>query len=128
MVNGLLRGALVGFGVAALFGCTVSTGLPGVPDVEIVPSYSAIQTVCRDFGRDMGSVNSAEDLLDAILVAEAEAEAGAVDATRDDPSARSVVQSLQGVLSTTSKAAVESAMADVMAACTEVGVPMSWGE
>ena len=126
MVNGLLRGALVGFGVAALFGCTVSTGLPGVPDVEIVPSYSAIQTVCRDFGRDMGSVNSAEDLLDAILVAEAEA--GAVDATRDDPSARSVVQSLQGVLSTTSKAAVEIAMTDVMTACTEVGVPMSWGE
>jgi len=124
MVNGLLRGALVGFGVAALFGCTVSTGLPGVPDVEIVPSYSAIQTVCRDFGRDMGSVNSAEDLLDAILVAEA----AAVDAARDDPSARTVVESLQGLLSTTSKAAVESAMADVMAACTEVGVPMSWGE
>lgn len=73
--------------VPALFGCTVSTGLPGVPDVEIVPSYSAIQTVCRDFGRDMGSVNSAEDLLDAIL----EAEAGAVDAARDDPSARPVV-------------------------------------
>ncbi len=124
MVIGLLRIALVGFGVPALFGCTVSTGLPGVPDVEIVPSYSAIQTVCRDFGRDMGSVNSAEDLLDAILVAEA----GAVDAPRDDPSARSVDESLQGVLSTTSKAAVESAMTDVMAACTEVGVPMSWGE
>jgi len=124
MVNGLLRGALVGFGVAALFGCTVSTGLPGVPDVEIVPSYSAIQTVCRDFGRDMGSVNSAEDLLDAILVAEA----AAVDAARDDPSARTVVESLQGLLSTTSKAAAESAMTDVMAECTEVGVPVSWGE
>ncbi len=33
-----------------------------------------------------------------------------------------------GVLSTTSKAAVEIAMTDVMAACTEVGGPMSWGE
>ena len=124
MVKGLLRIALLGFTIPAMFGCTVSTGVPGVPDVEFVPSSSAIQTVCRDFGRDMGTVNSTEALLDAIFVAEA----AAVDAARDDPNASSVAESLQGVLSTTSKAEIELAITDVMAACTEVGVPMSWGE
>ena len=124
MVKKLLPIALIGFGVPALFGCTVSTGVPGVPDVDIVPSSSAIQTVCRDFGRDLGRVSSTEELLDAIVVAEA----AAADAAMDDPGARSVVESLQGVLSTTSKAAVEIAITDVMAACTDVGVPMSWEE
>ena len=73
---------------------------------------------------DLGRVNSTEALLDAIVVAEA----AAVDAAMDDAGARSVAASLQGVLNTTSKAAVESAITDVMAACTEVGVPMSWSE
>ena len=124
MVKRSLPIALVGFGVPALFGCTVSTGVPGVPDVEIFPSSSAIQTVCRDFGRDLGRVNSTEALLDAIVVAEA----AAVDAAMDDSGAQSVAASLQSVLNTTSKAAVESAITDVMEACTEVGVPMSWSE
>lgn len=124
MVKRLLPIALIGFGVPALFGCTVSTGVPGVPDVDIVPSSSAIQTVCRDFGRDLGRVSSTEELLDAIVVAEA----AAAGAAMDDPGARSVVESLQGVLSTTSKAGVEIAITDVMAACTDVGVPMSWEE
>jgi len=63
-------------------------------------------------------------LLDAIVVAEA----AAVDAAMDDSGAQSVAASLQSVLNTTSKAAVESAITDVMVACTEVGVPMSWSE
>jgi len=124
MVKRSLPIALVGFGVPALFGCTVSTDVPGVPDVEIVPSSSAIQTVCRDLGRDLGRVNSTEALLDVIVVAEA----AAVDAAMDDSGAQSVAASLQSVLNTTSKAAVESAITDVMEACTEVGVPMSWSE
>ena len=67
--------------VAGSAGCTVSTGVPGAPDINIEVAEPAVKQACRDFGRAFADATTADEMRNNMLPAAAAAE----EAAQGDP-------------------------------------------
>lgn len=105
-------------------GCTVSTGVPGAPDIEIGVSDSQIKQACRDFARAFADARTADEMRANMTPAYEAAE----EAAQEDPAAQRVAQAMGSFLISTSRSDAESAMNRVMEACGDVGITMTYEE
>jgi hypothetical protein len=108
------------FASAALAGCTMSTGVPGVPDIEIVPQSSAAQDACREYATAFNENTTRETVTAAVEAAQRTAAADTAD-----PGAQNIAAAIDQVLTNTVMGTQETlaqANEDVLALCKDAGV------
>ena len=106
-------------GGLAVGGCTVSSGIPGVPDVQLEVSNTTAQTACKQYAQAFDGTDR-EGILKAVDAARATAAGDSGDAD-----ARRVAAAIDQLLASTVMGTEESFTAAgdaVVAACRTAGV------
>lgn len=115
---------LVGvIGLLALGGCTVSSGIPGVPDVRLDVPDTAAQTACKQFAQGVIDNTTREGMTADIDAARATAAADTGDAD-----AQRVATAIEQFLVSTvmgTQQSFEAATNEVIAACGKAGINIS---
>ena len=122
MIRGLAAIALA-VGGLAVGGCTVSSGVPGVPDVQLEVSNTTAQTACMQYAQAFIDETDREGILAAVDAARATAAGDTGDAD-----AQRVAAAIDQLLASTVMGTAESFAAAgdaVVAACRSAGVTIT---
>jgi len=114
---------LAAMSLLGLGGCTISTGVPGVPDVEFEVPDSAGQAACKQFAQAIINNTTREGMTADVDAARATA---ATDPA--DPEAQRVAAAIQEFLFSIvagTPESFEAATNEVIASCRNAGVNIS---
>jgi hypothetical protein len=117
-----LISTLVATPTLLLGGCSISTGIPGAPDVHLVPAESTSFKACRQYGEALRDGTSRAEIIAVLRGAQALAESAT-----DDTDAKALADAIDHVLTESSmgtKAGAEIANERVMSLCREAGINM----
>ena len=117
-----LAAVALAVGGLAVGGCTVSSGIPGVPDVQLEVSNTTAQTACKQYAQAFDGTDR-EGILAAVDAARATAAGDA-----GDSDAQRVAAAIDQLLASTVMGTAESFAAAgdaVIAACRTAGVTIT---
>ncbi|MEI8083324.1 MAG: hypothetical protein WCI74_15915 [Actinomycetes bacterium] len=105
-------------------GCTVSSGVPGLPDVKLVVPDSPAKVACRQYAQAFNDGTTKEAITAGLNTAQSTAFA----AGADDTEAREIADAIDAVLTSTvvgTRQSLETANSRVIALCGNAGVTIT---